>query len=114
MKKKEIIIFAIIFAVAVISIFAVRLATAGDAKGVLITVDGEEYRKIKLTEKTEMVIMVETEYGINEVFISNGSVNVIYADCPNQICVETKDAVEIGDLIVCLPHKMVVEIISWN
>lgn len=81
------------------------------SKMVLVTVDGEEYRRVPLTADTDETFTVETPWGYNTVTIRDGAVDVVEADCPNQICVETKAAKEIGDMIVCLPHKLVVEIL---
>lgn len=84
---------------------------AGQAREVLVTVDGAEYRRLALTDDTDETFTVETEWGYNVVIVQNGAVDVTEADCPNHICVNTKPAKEIGDMIVCLPHKMVVEIV---
>jgi hypothetical protein len=103
-----------------IALGAVALAAAlmlllrqpsGQAREVLVTVDGAAYRRLALTDDTDETFTVETEWGYNVVIIRDGAVDVTEADCPNQICVNTKPAREIGDMIVCLPHKMVVEIV---
>ncbi len=112
MKRKEIIFFSILFIVAIASLLILRAASQQVKKDVLITVDGEEYMRLNLEEETDEDFTIETEYGENEVVIKGGSVDVIYADCPNQVCVNTKEASEIGDLIVCLPHKLVIEIVE--
>lgn len=48
----------------------------------------------------------------NTVKIKDGWVEVISADCPEQICVHTGKKQEVGDSIVCLPHRFVVTVIS--
>jgi len=112
MKRKEIIIFAIIFVVALASVLIMQLRPAGETKTVLITVDGEEYKRISVNQETEESFTIETDHGINDVVISDGKINVVSADCPTQICVNTKEANVAGDLIVCLPHKVVIEIVE--
>lgn len=83
--------------------------SAGDGKVVLVTVDGEEYGRHPLG--TDASFTVETPWGYNDVVIHNGEVDVYEADCSNQICVNTAPARETGDMIVCLPHRLVVEIV---
>jgi len=50
--------------------------------------------------------------GYNTVKIENGQVDVIDADCSNQICVDTPPIDEPGEVIACLPHQFIVEIIQ--
>lgn len=111
MKKREIIIFASLFVVALAAVLVMQLASTPDNKTILITIDGEEYRRINIDEETYEEFTIETEHGVNNVIIENGYINVVSADCPNQICVNTKEAYGFGDNIVCLPHKVVIEII---
>ena len=112
MKKKEILIFAIIFVIAVASIVFMELRPASDTKTLLITVDGEEYKRISIDTSTNASFTIETPDGYNNVVITNGSVDVVSADCKNQVCVNTKEATKAGDIIVCLPHKVVIEIVE--
>lgn len=104
-------IILIITAVAVLGAALILLMRppAGDAKEVLVTVDGEEYGRYPLDIDTEFT--VETPWGYNQVIIHGGEADVCEADCPNQICVDTAPAKDIGDMIVCLPHRLVVEIV---
>ncbi len=112
MKKKEIIFFGIIFIAAAATVLIMQLAPSSATKTVLITVDGEEYKKLVIDDTTYETFTIKTEHGVNEVVIENGKVNVVYADCKNQVCVNTKEAEKAGDLIVCLPHKVVIEIVE--
>ncbi len=52
------------------------------------------------------------EAGYNEVVIANGAVEVVEADCSNQVCVEHDPISAEGEQIVCLPHGMVIEIVA--
>lgn len=112
MKKKEIIVFALIFVAALAAVLLMQLAPSPDSKTVLITIDGEEYKRMTIDEETYETFTIETEHGFNNVVIENGYINVISADCANQICVNTKEAYLAGDVIVCLPHKVIIEIVE--
>ena len=107
-------IILIIIAVAALSAALILLLRppAGDTKLVLVTVDGEMYGRYPLDTDTEF--SVETPWGHNRVTIRDGQAAVYEADCPNQICVNTAPASEIGDMIVCLPHRLVVEIVPGD
>ena len=44
--------------------------------------------------------------------IENGTVRMTEGECPDQICVQTKAISRIGQTIICMPNKVVLEIIS--
>ena len=50
--------------------------------------------------------------GLNEVRISGGSVDVVSANCSNQVCVDHAPASQVGEQIVCLPHGLVIAVVA--
>lgn len=48
----------------------------------------------------------------NIIVIEKGKVSVIDANCPDKICVEHKEIDSVGETIICLPHKLIVEIVG--
>jgi len=114
MKKKEILILAII--VVILTTILLLMNVAGNKRGrkLEISIDGEKAQTIVLTEQTNMHFTIETPLGNNEVLITNGVVDVVSANCPNQVCVETKPASKVFDKIVCLPHKLILEVVGDN
>lgn len=76
-----------------------------------IMVDGEFYRKVALTEQTEN-ITIQTKWGYNQLRVSKGGIEMIEADCPDKLCLTFGHTHELGDTIVCLPHRVFVEIIG--
>ena len=78
---------------------------------VSVQVNGVEIKKIILDPQLEgHTIPVQTEYGYNLIELGDGRVRVIEADCPDKIDVKQGYISRIGETIVCLPNKMVVEI----
>lgn len=73
-----------------------------------IRVDGELRETCPLS--ADRVIHVDTGYGSNEITIADGEAAVTRADCANQVCVQTGSIRSPGQLIVCLPHHLSVEI----
>lgn len=53
---------------------------------------------------------VTSSYGTNTITIEDGSVRVSEADCANQDCVRQGAIDRMGQQIICLPHKLWVEI----
>ncbi len=75
---------------------------------VVVSVDGKLVYSLPLNEYTEKTVL--TELGENKILIQNGTARVIDANCRDKICVGHKEISKIGETIVCLPHKLVVEI----
>jgi len=100
--------------VVVISLFAMYIvkerASNYNKKYVEITVDGEEHSKYVLDNNIDKEIEVITDNGYNIIHIQNGQVLVEESDCNNQLCVRKGVIEEAGEIIVCLPHKVVVQI----
>lgn len=75
-----------------------------------INVDGELYKKVKLNDEKE--IKIEREDGYNIIRVHDNGVEMIEANCPDQICVKSGFISKVGSTIVCLPHKIYVEIVG--
>lgn len=60
----------------------------------------------------DCVETVETELGVNVVEVKDGRVHVREANCPHQDCVSMAWIQEPGPQIVCLPHRLWIEIVS--
>ena len=74
---------------------------------VSIRIEGMEIRRLPLKQ--------DCTYSIgdgNTIQISGGRVRMIYADCPDRICVRSGDISRSGQSIVCAPHRIVVTIIG--
>lgn len=106
MKKADVIIITVTLLVTVF--FLVMTWGRGDGQTVVLYDDETEIGRYPLTD--ERTIRVELENGYNTVIISDGTVSVSEADCANQVCVHTPAASQVGDTVVCLPHKFYVVI----
>ena len=61
---------------------------------------------------SEQVIEVVNEFGVNKITIKDGQVFMKEADCPDQYCVKHRTISKTNETIVCLPHKLVVEVLA--
>lgn len=77
----------------------------------VLEVDGQVVKEFNL-DKENVTYVVETNRGKNVLAFSEGMVRVVEADCPDQICVHFGWAKRAGQTIVCLPHKVVIKIVS--
>lgn len=79
-----------------------------------IFIDGKLENKYTLDNNFEKTITIETEYGINIIEIKDKKVKMIESSCPDKLCIKQGEAHSPGQLIVCLPNKLVVEITGEN
>lgn len=76
----------------------------------VIEIDGEEYTRVDLSQDT--LFTVPTPTGTNTIRVSDHEISVDSADCPDKICVNHAAIHQSGEIIVCLPHKLVITVIS--
>lgn len=108
MKKKDIVLILMILAVAA----AFYLWNRGKAKQggdvVIVEVDGGEYGRYDLNEDAR--IEIHSKNGTNELVIKGGKAHMEQADCPDKYCVDKGEIYQNGETIICLPHRVVIEI----
>lgn len=112
LRKADFLLFFVILAAAAIIAAAPLLLSSPDSGGlhVRITCGGEVVGIYPLEE--DDAIEISRGGHLNLVTIDDGAVYMEYSDCRNQVCVDTGRITRPGDTIVCLPNRVVVEIIS--
>ena len=109
-KKKilnDIILIAAVLLIAAIGLTAYMLFRAEGEK-VVVTVNGKPYATYRLNDTVSEEII--SENGRNMLIIKNGKVKITEASCPDLVCVHHRAISLEGDVIVCLPNKVVVSI----
>ena len=103
--------------VAVLVIVAVALAAATAANALGSAVDARtaviqdaDGNTLTMPLSQDDVLTVASSAGTNVIEVQAGKVRVSEADCPNQDCVDQGWISNAGQQIVCLPHKLVVNI----
>ena len=76
-----------------------------------ITVDGELFKRVELTEE-EQTVEVKTDHGTNILKIHDHGIEMVEADCSDHVCLSFGFVTKRGDTIVCLPHRVLVELKS--
>ena len=107
-NKNDLILIVAVLAVALIALSLFLLLRRGGSD-VVLTVDGEEIGRYSLLEDRTVEIPSHNG-GSNTVVIANGAASVSDASCPDQICVSHRKISMDGEVIVCLPNRLVVSI----
>ena len=84
------------------------LAKHAGGTDVKVTLNGETYGIYSLSE--DQTIEIQNDDHTNVIVIEDGTVRMESSTCKNQICVNHGRISLIGDSIVCLPNRVVVEI----
>lgn len=113
MKKLDYVVIIGLLVISLLSSGAILYSSARNkyqSQYIEISVKGELYKKISFNGSTEEIIDVKTDLGENIIKISKGKVQILDADCPDKVCVKDGYIGKPGQTLVCLPHRVVVEI----
>ncbi|AJS61045.1 NusG domain II-containing protein [Paenibacillus sp. IHBB 10380] len=114
MKRGDLLIITIVVAVALFFLVPRWLPENDSEKSHIpltadITVDGEFYKTVTLT-KEEQNYDIKTARGHNILKVHDYGVEMYDADCPDQVCLSFGFITKSKQSIICLPHRVMVEI----
>lgn len=105
-------IFIAVLAVLVLGIAGIfYLRQGGQGVEVTVTVDGEVYGTYSLSEAQEVPILIDGVTA-NLLVIAEGKADMTEADCPDKLCVHQRAISKTNETIVCLPNKVVVQVVG--
>ena len=100
-----------------LGIFTYRQAQAENLTlQAVVKVDGETVKVFDLVDdgETETYVYVD-DHGHENVIVRTGtSVDMIEANCSDQVCVRMNAIEHVGETILCLPHRLLVEVTSYQ
>ena len=109
LKKADIVLIALLLLSAVVAV--PLFSNNGDQGGaVTIRVGGVVDQVLPLSVDREVTIAQTDGRQVNTLAVSGGQVRMIYADCPDGLCLKHKPARLTGEMIVCLPNRVVAEV----
>lgn len=111
-SRNDIILVAVILSIAATGLLLVNL-TRQDGAFASVKIDGRETERYSLSENITVEILTgENDGQSNTLVIENGKAYISEASCPDKICAGHKPVSYKGETIVCLPHKVIIEIVS--
>lgn len=102
-------LFLILLVLGISSIFLIP-GSEKDGQKVLVKTGGELYGTYDLSK--DQTIKVTYNGHHNNITIKNGKVSMSFSDCRNQNCVHQGKISNTAQTIICLPNKVVVEIVD--
>lgn len=109
--KNDILMITALLLVSVIVYAVIQLVVKKDGGYVHIKVDGVRVHTLSLHEDKTIEVQGYNG-GYNIVTVKDGKVYVEGADCPDSLCVHMGTISKTGETIVCLPHRVVVEVVN--
>lgn len=106
MKKNDFILIICIGIISLLSFFCLELFM-DEGSSVVISVNGEEFGVYNLD--TNQVININNT---NVLEIIDGEAYMCEANCPDELCIYQGAIHKNGESIICLPNKIIVEVIS--
>ena len=114
LRKTDIVLIAafLLFAGMFYFIFNLNSKTGDTA---VIKLNGKVYAEVSLSENKDVEVCLDDGTLLNIVRIQDKKAFIIYAECPNKLCVKHKPIDSesyINNIIACLPNRVTVEIIT--
>lgn len=114
-SKANIIAIALIVVIVAAGLMGWRALGASaqeGAQGLVAVVHDGDGGELSLPLSEDATRTITTSLGSNTVVVASGSVYVEDADCANHDCVN-QDAIDApGEQVVCLPHKLWIEVVA--
>lgn len=110
MKKNDVVLGGGILAIALVLFLVMHLTRNEAGNQIQITVDGVVYGTYSL-EKNQVIEVKEEDF-YNRIRIQDGAAYMEEANCPDGYCEEQGKISGHTQTIVCLPHKLVVEVLE--
>lgn len=112
-RKHDIILGLILLSVALI-LFVIDLTNVSSDTGnkkVVVSVDGKKMAEYPL-EKDATYELSGSHLGTNTLVIKSGKAYISEANCPDKQCMKQGKISRTGEMLVCLPNRVVVKIVD--
>ena len=116
MTKWDKIVTLIVLLISISLFFIINIKNLNQGnKYISVQINGKEYKQITFEKSNKQRIYpITSKFGKNVIEVENDRVRVIEADCPDKLDVKQGYIKNIGEIIVCVPNRFVIEIKGKN
>ena len=111
-KGDIIVILGLIFLSFGLNFVINKMTTDYEGDVLVVEQDGKVIKKLPMDKDTEYVVHYGGHY--NTIVIKDGKAYMKDADCQDQICVHMHPIEKEGQTIICLPHRLFLELESHD
>jgi len=111
MKKLDILLIAVYITISIVIGYMLLWGPSSAPELVEVKINNELHGRYSLPLDQALEVSLD-DHGHNILVIDGYDVYMKEADCPDQLCVKQGTIKKAGNMIVCLPNKITVEIIG--
>ncbi|MCD8081971.1 MAG: NusG domain II-containing protein [Clostridiales bacterium] len=109
--RKDFILIVAILVIAAVGALANFIIRQRPAARVEVSVDGSVVATYRLDDEVDTILETWSG-GSNHLVIHEGSARITEASCPDHICVNEGRISQNGEMIVCLPNRLIVRVVE--
>lgn len=109
-ENRATVICGVLIAVALAAGFAIRGLVGAGGPHLVALVHDADGKVHELPLDRDASLTVTTSLGTNVIEVRDGAVHMASADCPNRTCVMAAPLSSPGAQIICLPHRLWIEV----
>lgn len=107
--KKDLLLIAVILAISAAGFAVNYFINQKPAIYLEVSVDGQVLQVLPLNQDTDLIIE-GVNGGFNHLIVQNGSTWIDDASCPDKICIHQGHVSLTGQMIVCLPNRIIIQV----
>ncbi len=111
LQKRDVILAAAILLLAAAAFGISHYIRRTPAAIAQVSVDGAVVETLDLSKDTEITV-TSSNGGTNHLIIQDGTAWISEASCPDKVCVHQGKVSLNGELIVCLPNRVIAKIVA--
>ena len=110
-RKRDLLLVIAILAVAAAGMLVNHFIHKKPAALLEVQVDGQVIASYDLSQDLDIIVEA-ADGGTNHLIIQNGTAWISEATCPDKVCVHQGKIQLNGQIIVCLPNRMVAQVVA--
>jgi len=107
--KKDLLLITVILAISAAGFAVNYFINQKPAIYLEVSVDGQVRQTLPLNQDTDLTIEGMNS-GFNHLIVQNGTAWVDDASCPDRICIHQGKIQLTGQMIVCLPNRIIIKV----
>lgn len=117
-RKKRIhdVVLGLALLIVAMALFVVDITKASNDDGnktVVVSIDGKKEAEYPLNKDVTYLIY-GSHLGTNKLVIKDGEAYIEEASCPDKQCIKQGKISKAGEMLVCLPNRVVIKIVDAN
>lgn len=110
-RKKDLLLITLILVIAVVGLLINFYIQKEPSTYLTISIDQTIVETLDLSKDTELLLETD-QGGSNRLIVKDGMAWISEASCPDHVCIHQGKIQLSGQMIVCLPNRVVIQVVS--